>query len=46
VSVIEAGSLEEAVAINNDVPYGLVSSIYTQCWPGIESGLSRDNSHE
>ena len=30
VCIIEAGSLEEAVAINNDVPYGLVSSIYTQ----------------
>jgi aldehyde dehydrogenase (NAD+) len=28
--LIEAGSLEEAVAINNAVPYGLVSSIYTR----------------
>jgi aldehyde dehydrogenase (NAD+) len=27
--VITCGSLEEAVAINNDVPYGLVSAIFT-----------------
>jgi acyl-CoA reductase-like NAD-dependent aldehyde dehydrogenase len=30
VCLIEAGNLEEAVAINNNVAYGLVSSIYTQ----------------
>ena len=30
VCIIEASSPEEAVAINNDVPYGLVSSIYTR----------------
>jgi alpha-ketoglutaric semialdehyde dehydrogenase len=30
VCIIEAGSLEEAVAINNDASYGLVSSIYTR----------------
>jgi alpha-ketoglutaric semialdehyde dehydrogenase len=30
VCIIEAGSLEEAVAINNDTSYGLVSSIYTR----------------
>jgi acyl-CoA reductase-like NAD-dependent aldehyde dehydrogenase len=28
--LIQAGNLDEAIAINNDVPYGLVSSIYTQ----------------
>ena len=28
--ILEVGSLEEAVAVNNDVPYGLSSSIYTR----------------
>ena len=30
VSVIKCGSLDEAIAIGNDVPYGLSASIYTQ----------------
>jgi aldehyde dehydrogenase (NAD+) len=40
------GSLEEAVAVNNDVPYGLSSSIYTRdvnrafkAMEGLETGL-------
>jgi len=28
--IIEVGSLAEAIAVNNDVPYGLSSSIYTR----------------
>ncbi len=28
--IIEVGSLEEAITVNNNVPYGLSSSIYTQ----------------
>ncbi len=28
--IIEVGSLEEAIAVNNNVPYGLSSSIYSQ----------------
>ena len=28
--IIEVASLEEAVRVNNNVPYGLASSIYTQ----------------
>ena len=30
VSVLRCGSLDEAVRIGNDVPYGLSASIYTQ----------------
>lgn len=30
LSVIEVGSLEEAIAVNNNTPFGLSSAIYTQ----------------
>ncbi|HEV7127870.1 MAG TPA: aldehyde dehydrogenase family protein, partial [Ktedonobacterales bacterium] len=30
LSVIEVGSLEEAIAVNNDTPYGLSSSLFTR----------------
>ncbi len=30
LSVIDVGSLDEAIAVNNDTPYGLSSAIYTQ----------------
>jgi alpha-ketoglutaric semialdehyde dehydrogenase len=30
LSVIEVGSLEEAIVVNNDTPFGLSSAIYTQ----------------
>jgi len=30
LSVIEVGSFEEAIAVNNDTPFGLSSAIYTQ----------------
>jgi acyl-CoA reductase-like NAD-dependent aldehyde dehydrogenase len=30
LSVIEVGTLEEAIAVNNDTPFGLSSAIYTQ----------------
>lgn len=30
LSMIEVGSLEEAIAVNNDTPFGLSSAIYTQ----------------
>ena len=45
VCIIEAGSLEEAVAINNDVPYGLVSSIYTQNINRIRRDARADDRH-
>jgi aldehyde dehydrogenase (NAD+) len=45
-ALIKVGSLEEAVAVNNDVPYGLSSSIYTRdvnrafkAMEGLETGL-------
>jgi len=30
LSVIQVGSLAEAIRVNNDVPYGLSSSLYTR----------------
>lgn len=46
LAVYAAGSLEEAVALNNDVPYGLVTSIFTRrrarfeaAAAGVDTGL-------
>ena len=39
VCIIEAGSPEEAVAINNEASYGLVSSIYTRSIDGAFTAM-------
>ncbi len=36
LSVIEVGSLEEAIAVNNDTPYGLSSSLFTSNANAVE----------